>query len=176
MDDYWQTTEFAPVAGVPLDVIVTAKDAAENTTPASTATFKMLKVNTLKLVVGNTQKVLNGKADLLTQPPLLDKATGTPMVPAEELSNELGYTATFANNKLTITIDKYTADFTVGSTTATLNGNTVTLTVAPVIATGKVLIPASFITKVLDMDTTSVNTLTYEPQGKVITIKRIWGK
>lgn len=176
VNDFWQTTEFVPVAGTPLDVIVTAKDAAGNTTPASTATFKVLKVSTLKLTVGNTQKIFNGKADLLTQPPLLDKATGTPMVPVEELYSELGYVATFANGKLIITIDKYTADFTIGSTTATLNGNTVTLPVAPIVATNKALIPASFITKVLDMDTTSVNMLTYEPQGKVITIKRIWGK
>lgn len=173
VNDFWAIQELPATPGQ-MDVIVDATDAAGNVaTPALTKSYMIPKVTTLKLIVGNTTRIYNGKiGNLLIVPPALS-AAGMPMIPAEELQGDLGYTYAQTGNNITFTVGSAQATCTIGSTVGTLNGNSFTLSESPVLSSGKALVPASFFEKVLAMNTKAKATLTYEPSGRVILIRII---
>ncbi len=173
VNDYWITDEFPVNQGVTLNVQVIAKDAAGNISPAALATYKVPKMTTIELTMGSTSWVLNGKiGTLLIQPPTL--AGANQMIPVEELAQALGITVSFdGTTKVTFSVGTKSAECTIGSTAATLDGVAVTLATAPVVATGKSLVPASFLVKVLDLEGNK-NSLSYDAVGRTLKIVRVW--
>jgi hypothetical protein len=169
VNDFW-TIQDLPATPGQVDVIVDATDAAGNVAaPALTKSYMIPKITTLKLVVGNTIKIFNGKlGTMLIVPPAVSTA-GMPMIPVEEIQ-DIGFTFT-PGNTMTFKVGSAEATCTIGSTVGTLNGNPFTLSEPPVLSSGKALVPASFFEKVLAMNTKAKVTLTYEPAGRVILIR-----
>jgi len=159
------------------NVTVTAWDAqgslikgiAQDVSVCSGSGQDTARFTTLKLVVGNTIKIFNGKlGTMLIVPPAVSTA-GMPMIPVEEIQ-DIGFTFT-PGNTMTFKVGSAEATCTIGSTVGTLNGNPFTLSEPPVLSSGKALVPASFFEKVLAMNTKAKVTLTYEPAGRVILIR-----
>lgn len=167
-NDVWKTDRFEINTGETFTVTVQAIDVAGNTSTGGPTDYFIAKITTISLGLFDSVPVFNGEPGSTIQPPELDSATNTVMLPLADIVDMLDdINANLSGTTMTITAGSMTASCVVNTTNAIINGNSYTLSAAPYMVGAKMLVPIDFVQKVIEL---TGNKVTVEKNGTRIII------
>jgi hypothetical protein len=172
VNDTWVATIEGIQTGSPLELEVTATDGAGNPGSAK-ATYKIAKVTTVLLTIGNQILVVDNKpVATLTEPAY--QLNNVIMVPLADFASYLEMNVSPTPTTLTIISGTETVTLTVGSQNVVIGGVQQVLPVAPVLKNGRIFIPVSLVKDLLKLDTkVDVSDVSFGVNGKTVVITRI---
>lgn len=174
VNDVWTAKIENIQVGTPLTLQISAVDEAGNPGQSQAVTYKISKITSVFVTIGNVVPIIDGKSGT----PFVEPAymTGNnAMIPLQDIAQYLNITAAAAGaNTLSVVIGSVNATITVGSQTAVLGSGTIPLSTPAEMKNGKIFVPASLINELLKADTTTAEgSVTYDVNSKTVVIKRI---
>jgi hypothetical protein len=151
-NDVWKSDRFEIDTGEKFTVTVEAIDVAGNTNTGGPTEYFIKRVTVIDLGLFDSVPVFNGEPENTIQPPELDEATNTVMVPLTDIADMIdGINAATQGNTMTVTAGNMTANCILNTMNATVNGNPYTLSVAPYMVGAKMMVPIDFVQKVIEL-------------------------